>query len=132
MKVWKEEPAKEEVEVLIAEYFKHLQNGELDKAVALIDSEYGDWEDTLFVVWEDHYLIHEIPKDKSFEGREWFNNLAWLKDLTIKPEMEWINEKIVWTDFIYRGEPSGYIGEFAIQENEAGGYHVQRMIFKMA
>jgi hypothetical protein len=131
MKIWKEEPGKQEVETLITEYFQLLQNGELDKAVDLIGSEYDDWLDTLYMVWQDHYLIHEIPKDSSFEGEEWLKDLAWLKDLTIKPEMEWINPKFVWADFIYKGEPSGYIGEFSIQPTE-GGYIVKRMIFKMA
>lgn len=131
MKTWKEEPGKQEVEALITEYFQLFQNGKLDEANELIGGAYDDWLDTLFVVWEDHYLIHEIPKDSSFEGKEWLNDLTWLKDLTIKPEMEWINPKYVWADFIYRGEPSGYIGEFSIQQIDEG-YTVKRMIFKMA
>jgi len=131
MKTWTNEPSNQEVEATITEYFQLLQNGKLDEATALISCEYDDWLDTLFMVWEDHYLIHEIPKDSSFEGKEWLNDLKWLQDLTIKPEMEWINPKFVWADFIYRGEPSGYIGEFAVQPID-GGYTVKRMIFKMA
>ena len=88
MKIWKNEPTKQEAEAVITEYFQLLQNGKLDEATAMIGSAYDDWLDTLFVVWEDHYLIHEIPKDSSFEGKEWLNDLTWLKDLTIKPEME--------------------------------------------
>lgn len=131
MKTWTNEPAKSEVEASIAEYFQLLQNGKLDEANALIGSEYDDWLDSLFVVWEDHYLIHEIPKDSSFEGKEWLNDLTWLKDLTIKPEMEWINDSYVWADFIYRDEPSGYIGEFCIKKIDEK-YTVKRVIFKMA
>jgi len=131
MKTWKNEPTHEEVEATITEYFQLLRNGKLDEATEMVSSAYDDWLDTLFLVWEDHYLIHEIPKDSSFDGKEWLNDLTWLKDLTIKPEMEWINDKYVWADFIYRGEPSGYIGEFSIQKVEEG-YTVRREIFKMA
>ncbi|PWV46530.1 hypothetical protein [Chitinophaga sp. S165] len=131
MKTWTNEPAKPEVEALISEYFQLLQNGKLDDATELIGSEYDDWLDSLFVVWEDHYLIHEIPKDSSFDGKEWLNDLTWLKDLTIKPEMEWINDRYVWADFIYRDEPSGYVGEFCIKKIDEG-YTVKRVIFKMA
>lgn len=131
MKIWKEKPANQEVEAVITEYFQLLQNGKLDDATELIGSEYDDWLDSLFVVWEDHYLIHEIPKDSSFDGKEWLNDLTWLKDLTIKPEMEWINDAYVWADFIYRGEPSGYVGEFCVKQID-GGYTVKRVIFKMA
>ncbi|MVT09302.1 hypothetical protein [Chitinophaga tropicalis] len=131
MKIWKEQPANQEVEAVIAEYFQLLQNGKLDEATELISSEYDDWLDSLFVVWQDHYLIHEIPKDSSFDGKEWLNDLSWLKDLTIKPEMEWINDKYVWADFIYRDEPSGYVGEFCVKQIDEG-YTVKRVIFKMA
>lgn len=131
MKTWKSKPEKQEVEALITGYFQLIQNGKLDEANELIGGAYDDWLDTLFVVWEDHYLIHEIPKDSSFEGKEWLNDLTWLKDLTIKPEMEWINDNYIWADFIYRGVPSGYIGEFGIHQTDEG-YTVKRMIFKMA
>lgn len=131
MKIWNNEPGKQEVEALITEYFQLLQKGKLDEATDMIGSAYDDWLDTLFVVWQDHYLIHEIPTDSSFDGKEWLNDLTWLKDLTIKPEMEWINDSYVWADFIYRGEPSGYIGEFSIKKTDEG-YTVRREIFKMA
>lgn len=131
MKIWKSKPDPKEVETLISEYFQLLQNGKLNEATELVESEYDDWLDTLFVVWEDHYLIHEIPKDSSFDGKEWLNNLEWLKDLAIQPEMEWLNDSTIWVDFLYRGEPSGYIGEFAIQKVE-DGFTVKRVIFKMA
>lgn len=131
MKIWKDKPSKQAVEDLLKTYFQHLQNGEIDKALSLTSNAYDDWEDTLYVVWQDHYLIHEIPKDNTFEGREWINDLGWLKDLTIQPTPEWLSDDMVWVDFVYRGEPSGYIGEFRVIKNDEG-YHVERTIFKMA
>src|SRR5689334_12261548 len=122
MKLWKDRPSNQEVEDLLKTYFKHLQNGELDQALALVTNAYDDWEGTLYTVWQDHYLIHEIPNDSTFEGREWIDNLNWLKDLTIQPTMEWMNDNIIWVDFIYRGEPSGYIGEFHVKNNNEGHF----------
>jgi len=129
--IWKTKPSHEEVEALVNEYFKLLISGQLDKAEALINSEYEDFHESLFTVWEDHYLIHKEPKDSSFEGKEWLNDLNWLKNLSIKPEMEWMSDDVVWADFIYRGKPSGYIGEFGIQETD-GGFTVKRTGFQMA
>jgi len=131
MKLWKDRPSNEEVEDLLKTYFKHLQNGELDQALALITNAYDDWEHTLYTVWQDHYLIHEIPEDSTFEGREWIDNLNWLKDLTIQPTIEWMNDNIAWVDFIYRGEPSGYIGEFHVKSNSKGHF-IERTVFRMA
>ncbi|MBT1712103.1 hypothetical protein KK062_27930 [Fulvivirgaceae bacterium PWU5] len=131
MKIWKEKPSKQEVEEFLTEYFKHLQHGELKNVQELTTHAYSDWLDTLYVVWQDHYLIHEIPTDSSFEGKEWLTKLDWLNDLTIKPEMEWLDDNTVWVDFIYKGEPSGYIGEFRLKHDE-NGYFMERVIFKMA
>jgi hypothetical protein len=131
MKLWKDRPSNQEVEDLLKTYFKHLQNGELDQALALVTNAYDDWEGTLYTVWQDHYLIHEIPNDSTFEGREWIDNLNWLKDLTIQPTMEWMNDNIIWVDFIYRGEPSGYIGEFHVKNNNEGHF-IERTVFRMA
>jgi hypothetical protein len=129
--IWKTKPSHEEVEALVNDYFKLLNSGQLDQAESLIPSEYEDWHESIFTVWEDHYLIHEIPNDSSFEGNEWLNDRGWLKNLTIKPEMEWMNDDIVWADFVYRKKVSGYIGEFVIQETD-GGFTVKRTSFQMA
>jgi hypothetical protein len=131
MKIWKEKPSQQETEKFLADYFNLLQHGELEKVETLTTHAYSDWLDTLYLVWQDHYLIHEIPADNSFEGKEWLTQLGWLKDLEIKPEMEWLNDNTVWVDFIYKGEPSGYIGEFRVKQNDEG-YSVERVIFKMA
>lgn len=131
MKTWNEKPTQTEIAQFVGDFFVQLQNGEIEKAKTSVAHAYDDWEETLFTVWEDHYLIHEIPKDNSFEGKEWLNNLEWLKDLTIQEEVEWLNEETLWVDFLYRDEPSGYIGEFQLKKNDAG-YYLQRNIFKMA
>lgn len=133
MKIWKEKPSKEEVNALINEYFALLKNGELDKAEALIPSAYDDFMESIFLIWEDHYLIHEIPKDSSYEGKEWLNDLSWLKDLTITPIEEWMNDHLIWVDLEYRGEQSGYIGEFLLHQVDGKeDYTLTRKIFKMA
>ncbi|AKV01637.1 hypothetical protein AKJ09_08300 [Labilithrix luteola] len=130
-KIWKEKPSHDDVRRFLHGFFEQLRAGKVEEAKALVGHAYEDWNESLFTVWQDHYLIHEIPKDSSFEGREWDTNRAWLSDLTIKDDIEWVNDDCAWVDFIYRGDPSGYIGEFAVKQ-DADGYFVQRTIFKMA
>ncbi|MEY4561638.1 MAG: hypothetical protein RLZZ618_915 [Pseudomonadota bacterium] len=131
LQTFDQKPSNEEVEKIITSFFALLQAGEIEKAHGLVEHAYNDWEESIHLVWEDHHLIHESVDDSSFEGRAWINDRAWLKDLTIKDSMEWINEDYVWADLIYRGKASGYIAEFSVQKGD-DGYFVQRMIFKMA
>jgi hypothetical protein len=131
MQTWPQPPSKEEVERVIKTFFGHLQAGRFAEAHDSVGHACDDWEDTLYTVWQDHHLIHAIPKDNSFEGREWATDLAWLKDLSILDKMEWMSEDRVWADLTFKGEPSGYIGEFCI-EPVPEGYRVQRVILKMA
>lgn len=132
IKIWAEKPTHEEVESYVKQFFQLLQSGHLDEAKGMVEHAYADWDDTIHVVWEDHYLVHERgPQDKSLEGMEWKKNLDWLKDLTIEDNFEWLKEDRVWVNFVYRGKPSGYIGEFAVVKGE-DGYFVQRVIFQMA
>ena len=124
-------PPREAVQAVIKAFFGHLQAGDLAAAQRHVGHEYPDWDESIYTVWQDHYLIHATPKDSSFEGREWQNDTAWLRDLAIKDEFEWLSDDRVWVDFLYRGNPSGYIGEFVVAPR-AGGFDVRRVIFRMA
>ncbi len=131
IQIWNEMPSKPEVEAFIKSFFKTLQSGDLQKAQSMMGHAYPDWNESIYTTWQDHYLIHEIPKDSSYEGGEWKTDLKWLKDLTIQDKIEWMKDDLLWVDFLFRGQPSGYIGEFAIKKNDEG-YFIQRNIFRMA
>ena len=131
MKTWTERPSKADVERFLAGFFALLRAGQLDQARDEVTHAYPDWDETLYTTWQDHYLIHETPRDTSFEGALWKSDPGWLRDLTTRDSIEWINDDTCWVDFVYRGEASGYIGEFAVKPGD-GGWHVERVAFRMA
>lgn len=140
LKTWNEAPSEEEVKDAIKEFFIYLKNGELENAENYVKHQYEDWLDTIFVIWEDHYLIHETPNDSSFEGKEWLNNVEWLKDLDIVEDDFNIylpNEKrkntVVDIGLQYRNEPSGYAAAFTIRQDEENNkYYLERGLIAMA
>jgi hypothetical protein len=139
LKTWKENPSESEIKNAIGQFFTYLQKGELDNAKNYVTHAYEDWLDTIFVIWEDHYLIHATPKDSSFDGKVWLNDLTWLKNLDIIKDDFNIylpNEKrkntFVDIGLQYRGEPSGYAAKFSIIKDEKGEYYMQREFIGMA
>jgi hypothetical protein len=42
-----------------------------------------------------------------------------------------MGEKVLWVDIAFRGEASGYIGEFQIVDKD-GGFAIQHNSFRMA
>lgn len=135
LKIWKEKPTEQEVQNLVEEFFAYLKKGELDNAKNIVDHVYDDWEESIHVIWRDHYLIHEIAEDETFEGREWFNNLEWLNNLGILDDFIWAeeNDKSRYFDVsvTYMDEPSGFAAQFYLVKND-NHYFVQRGLIDMA
>lgn len=132
LKVWPTQPSHDEAAAHVATFMSTLTAGKLDEAYALVAHAWDDWNENVYNLFQDHYLIHETPPDSSFEGNWWKTNRAWLADLTAQGA-EWMGAKknVLWIDIVYRGEPSGYVGEFQLVEKD-GGWVVQHNAFKMA
>jgi hypothetical protein len=130
LKTWKEKPSTQEAEQHVRDFFARLRTGDIQGAGAMVAHEYDDWEPTLFTTWEDHYLIHEIAPDDTFEGGAW-RDAGWLGDLEIG-EFRWDGEEYAVPSFhveiVYRGEASGYEGEFRVAKTNAG-FVITRIAF---
>ncbi|MFC0777480.1 hypothetical protein [Flavobacterium sp. HJSW_4] len=135
LKTWKEKPTEQEVQNLVEEFFAYLKKGELDNAKNIVDHVYDDWEESIHVIWRDHYLIHEIAEDESFEGREWINNLEWTQNLGILDDFIWYEEKgnsrYFDVSVTYMEEPSGFAAQFYLVKND-DHYVVKRGLIDMA
>jgi hypothetical protein len=133
MKTWKDKPSDDEVRVELQAFFDTLRTGKLDEAEAMVAHAYPDWNESIYALFQDHYLIHATPADSSFEGNAWKTDRAWLADLTIGDNVEWMgkNRNVLWVDIVYRGEASGYVGEFMLQSGDVG-FFLERQAFKMA
>jgi len=135
LKTWKEKPTEQEVQHLVEEFFAYLKKGELDNAKNIVDHVYDDWEESIHVIWRDHYLIHEIAEDESFEGREWINNLEWTQNLGILDDFMWHEEKgnsrYFDVSVTYMDEPSGFAAQFYLVKND-DHYLVKRGLIDMA
>lgn len=132
MKTWSEKPSNDEVLALVKSFIETLAAGKIEEAEAMVGHAYEDWNENVYNLFQDHYLIHATPPDSSFEGNWWKTNRAWLADVAMQGG-EWMgkNKNVLWVDIVYRGEPSGYIGEFQVVDEE-GGFAVQHNAFRMA
>jgi hypothetical protein len=135
LKTWKEKPTEPEVQKVVEDFFAYLKKGELDNAKNIVDHVYDDWEESIHVIWRDHYLIHEIAKDESFEGKEWLNNLEWLNNVAILDDYMWAEEngntRYFDVSLTYLGEPSGFAAQFYLVKND-DHYFVKRGLIDMA
>ena len=134
-KTWKEKPTELEVQKVVEDFFAYLKKGELDNARKSVDHLYDDWEESIHVIWRDHYLIHEIAQDESFEGKEWLNNLEWTKNLGILDDFLWADEngntRYLDVSVTYMDEPSGFAAQFYLVKND-DHYVVKRGLIDMA
>ncbi|KFF04329.1 hypothetical protein [Flavobacterium reichenbachii] len=134
-KTWKEKPTELEVQNVVEDFFAYLKKGELDNAKNSVDHLYDDWEESIHVIWRDHYLIHETAQDESFEGREWINNLEWTQNLGILDDFMWGEEKgssrYLDVSVTYMEEPSGFAAQFYLVKND-DHYVVKRGLIDMA
>lgn len=136
-KTWKEKPTELEAQKAVEDFFAYLKKGELENAKNSVDHLYDDWEESIHVIWRDHYLIHEIAEDESFEGKEWLNNLEWLGNLDILDDFMWGDENENHTRYFdvsvtYMGEPSGFVAQFQLEKNNDDQYVVKRGLIDMA
>lgn len=136
-KTWKEKPTELEAQKAVVDFFAYLKKGELENAKNSVDHLYDDWEESIHVIWRDHYLIHEIAEDESFEGKEWLNNLEWLGNLDILDDFMWGDENENDTRYFdvsvtYMGEPSGFVAQFQLEKNNDDHYVVKRGLIDMA
>ncbi|GAA3768243.1 hypothetical protein [Flavobacterium ginsengiterrae] len=136
-KTWKEKPTELEAQKQVLDFFAYLKKGELENAKNSVDHLYDDWEESIHVIWRDHYLIHEIAEDESFEGKEWLNNLEWLGNLDILDDFMWGEENENDTRYFdvsvtYMGEPSGFVAQFQLEKNNDDHYVVKRGLIDMA
>lgn len=134
-KTWKEKPTELEAQNAVEDFFTYLKKGELNNAKNSVDHLYDDWEESIHVIWRDHYLIHEIAKDESFEGKEWLNNLEWLGNLDILDDFMWADEngnmRYFDVSLTYLGEPSGFAAQFYVVKN-GDHYVIKRGLIDMA
>jgi hypothetical protein len=134
LKTWKEKPSELEVQNVVKAFFAYLQKGELDNAKNIVAHSHDDWHESIHVIWRDHYLVHEIAVDESFEGKEWLNNLDWLNNLGILDDFNWYEEKgdsrYFDVSVTYLGEPSGFAAQFYLMKNE-DHYFVERDLIDM-
>ncbi|MFD1605640.1 hypothetical protein ACFSJW_03490 [Flavobacterium artemisiae] len=135
-KTWKEKPTELEAQKAVEDFFAYLKKGELDNARKSVDHLYDDWEESIHVIWRDHYLIHEIAEDESFEGKEWLNNLEWTQHLGILDDFMWAEENNSNTRYFdvsvtYMDEPSGFAAQFYLVKND-DHYVVKRGLIDMA
>jgi hypothetical protein len=131
MKVWSSPPSYEDVRAYLQTFFDALSGGKLEEAEGMVAHAYQDWNENVYNLFQDHYLIHESPPDSTFVGNWWKTNRAWLADISAQPGGEWMGEKVLWVDIAFRGEASGYIGEFQIVDKD-GGFAIQHNSFRMA
>jgi hypothetical protein len=135
LKTWKEKPTELEVQNVVEDFFAYLKKGELDNAKNSVDHLYDDWEESIHVIWRDHYLIHETAQDESFEGREWINNLEWTQNLGILDDFMWGeengNSRYLDVSVTYMEEPSGFAAQFYLVKND-DHYVVKRGLIDMA
>lgn len=134
-KTWKEKPTELEAQKAVEDFFAYLKKGELDNAKNSVDHLYDDWEESIHVIWRDHYLIHEIAQDESFEGREWINNLEWTQNLGILDDFMWADEngnsRYFDVSVTYMDEPSGFAAQFYLVKND-DHYVIKRGLIDMA
>lgn len=130
MKKWSEKPSRDDVAAVVQSFLATLVAGKMDEAEAMVAHAYEDWNENVYNLFQDFYLLHEIPPDSSFEGNWWKKNRAWLADLSTTGS-EWVGEDVLWIDLAYRGKANGYIGEFQVVD-EDGGFVVQHNAFRMA
>ena len=134
LKTWKEKPTEAEAQKVVEDFFDYLKKGELDNAKNLVDHVYDDWNESIHVIWRDHYLIHESAQDESFEGNEWLNNLEWSQNLGILDDFMWGEEKNDSTYFdvsvTYLGEPSGFAAQFYLVHKD-DQYFVKRDLISL-
>ena len=132
-KVWPTKPSNDDVVAHIRAFFDTLRAGKLDEAEVMIAHAYDDWNENVYSLFQDHYLIHDTPPDSSFEGNWWKSNRAWLADFSLPDSPQWVGKakNVAWFDIAYRGERSGYIGEFQVVDT-GGGFTVQHNAFRMA
>ncbi|MBS7254205.1 hypothetical protein [Flavobacterium branchiicola] len=134
-KTWKEKPTELEAQKAVEDFFVYLKKGELDNAKNSVDHLYDDWEESIHVIWRDHYLIHESAQDESFEGKEWLNNLEWLGNLGILDDFMWgdenENNRYFDVSVTYLEEPSGFAAQFYLVKND-DHYVLKRGLIDMA
>ncbi|MFB9080812.1 hypothetical protein ACFFLS_21955 [Flavobacterium procerum] len=134
-KTWKEKPTEVEAQRAVEVFFAYLKKGELENAKNSVDHLYNDWEESIHVIWRDHYLIHEIAEDESFEGKEWLTNLEWLGNLDILDDFMWADEngnsRYFDVSLTYLGEPSGFAAQFFLVKND-DHYVLKRGLIDMA
>ncbi|KUJ63509.1 hypothetical protein AR687_02125 [Flavobacteriaceae bacterium CRH] len=136
LKTWKEKPTELEVQNVVEDFFAYLKKGELENAKNIVDHSYDDWDESIHVIWRDHYLIHESAKDESFEGKEWLHNLEWLNNLGILDDFVWAEEndrnfRYFDVSVTYLGEPSGFAAQFYLVKDD-NHYFVKRDLIDMA
>ena len=122
---WKEKPSQEDVEKEIRLFFKKLKEGDIDGAGAMVAHSYDDWNDSVYVLWQETYQIYETPQDKSLEGEEWKKNAAWLFDLDINGDLTWEGDSTIYVSLQYKGNPIDHVGTFFLR-NEDNVFFVER------
>lgn len=125
MKKWKQKPANKEVEKLIKEFFRLLQQGNLDQAKNLINHRYDDWDSQIWSIWQDTYLIYledlnQEAEDDTFEGNLWKNDLNWLKKIEIEDKFHWDGDNSLFVNIIYENVVTDVSADFSLEQNEAG------------
>jgi len=132
-RTWPTKPSQEEAVEHALAFFEALRSGELERAEAMVPHAYEDWNENVFNLFQDHYLIHTTPPDSSFEGGWWRSNRGWLADFSVDGPGEWMGKagNVLWLSLAYRGEPSGYVAEFQIVP-EGEHFVLQHNAFRMA
>lgn len=133
MQTWQARPSEAEVVRHAREFFATLVAGKLEDAEGMVAHAFEDWNENVYNLFQDHYLIHETPPDSTFEGNWWKTNRAWLADFSIAGDGQWMGKQrnVLWLDLAYRGEPSGYIAELQLEERD-GKFVLQHNAFRMA
>ena len=76
VKAWSAKPSDDEVRAHVDAFFQALAAGKLEDAEAMVGHAYEDWNENVYGLFQDHYLVHETPPDSSFEGMWWKTNRA--------------------------------------------------------
>ena len=131
--IWPTRPSNDQVLVVFRQFFDAVCAGKLEEAEAMVAHAYEDWNENVYNLFQDHYLIHSTPPDSTFDGKWWNANRGWLADFTIAGDPQWMGKlnNVVWIDLAYRGKPSGYIAELQVVEQE-GGFVLEHQAFRMA
>jgi hypothetical protein len=132
-KRWATRPSPEEARIYLQRFFDALRDGKIEVAQAMVTHAYEDWDESVFLLFQEMHLIHETPADTSFEGRGWDRDRGWLRDLSVKDGAEWMGPdgSIAWIDLAFRGNPTGHIAQFQVRESSSG-WVIERQIFRMA